>query len=129
MAKKRVLFVCYANQHRSPTAERVFKEMAIKLGYGVEDYSFGKRPKYDFKVSSAGVDIGEGRNWGKESNKLEEQFDLIFALDKGVATTLVEKCDVPQNRIINLNILDIYKKDDPELIEILKQKLEPYLKI
>lgn len=40
---------------------------------------------------------------------------------------MLEKYKVPREKIVNLNILDIYGKNDPRLIKISEEKLWPYI--
>lgn len=105
---RRVLFVCTANIDRSPTAEELLK--------GVEG----------FEVQSAGVWFNARK---RISEDLIEWADIIFVMEefhKEVITAL--KPDAA-DKIVVLNIPDIYPRGDPELINILKMKLADILKI
>jgi len=105
---KRVLFVCTANIDRSPTAEDLLKNVE------------------GFEVQSAGVWFNARRRISKE---LIDWADIIFVMEdfhKEVIMTLKPDAD---KKIVVLNIPDIYLRNDPELINILKVKLAEFLKI
>ena len=105
---KRVLFVCTANIDRSPTAEDLLKNVE------------------GFEVQSAGVWFNARRRISKE---LIDWADIIFVMEdfhKEVIMTLKPDAD---KKIVVLNIPDIYLRNDPELISILKVKLAEFLKI
>lgn len=105
---KRVLFVCTANIDRSPTAEALLKNVE------------------GFEVQSAGVWFNARRRISRE---LIDWADIIFVMEdfhKEVIMALKPDAD---KKIVVLNIPDIYSRNDPELISILKMKLAEFLKI
>jgi len=104
----RVLFVCTANKLRSPTAEDLFKD-------------FG-----GLDVLSAGTDAEAPRPLTKE---LVASADLIFAMETHHRERIRKKYKPrpADNRIITLYIPDEYERGDPELVALLKDKVEPRL--
>ena len=109
MARKlKVLFVCDANRLRSPTAETIFS----------------KNPRVE--VKSAGV--------GKEATvplsvELLEWADLIFVMEKRHRNIIHSafKEIYLRKRIICLYIPDEFEFMDPELVQLLEERVTPYL--
>ena len=99
----KVLFVCSANKLRSPTAETLFNRME-----GIE-------------ALSAGTDQSSTRPLTKE---LVAWADVIVAMENHHRERIRKKFKQrpADNRIITLNIPDEYERDDPVLIELLKEK-------
>ena len=104
----KVLFVCTANKLRSPTAEDVFRDYP-----GIE-------------AVSAGTDTEAPRPLTKE---LVASANLIFAMESRHRERIRKKYKQrpPDSRIITLHIPDEYERDDPVLIELLREKVEPRL--
>lgn len=104
----KVLFVCTANKLRSPTAEDVFRDYP-----GIE-------------ALSAGTDSEAPRPLTKE---LVASTDLIFVMENHHRERIRKKYKQrpADNRIITLHIPDEYERGDPELIQLLKAKVEPRL--
>jgi predicted protein tyrosine phosphatase len=105
----RALFICSRNMMRSPTAEAVF------AGYtDVETDSAGTAPDAETRVSADAVE------WA----------DAIFVMEPVHRRRL--KSMFPQQlrdkRIVVLDIPDKYDFMDPELVEVLKRKVEPHLR-
>lgn len=110
---KKILFVCSANKQRSKTAEDYFSE---------------RNP--DFEYFSAGTNLNlcekEGTNALTENDLIDA--DLIFVMENkhfqqiknNTGSKYLKKIEV-------LNIPDIYKYFQKELIEILKNKVEKKL--
>lgn len=95
----KVLFICNQNQHRSKTAEEVFK---------------GK-----FETLSAGL--------YNENPLTEEQLawaDLVVVMEDEQRTELAKRFPkwYMKKKIISLNIPDTYYYNQPELITILQRK-------
>ena len=105
---KRVLFVCTANIDRSPTAESLLKG------------------KEGFEVLSAGTWINAER---RVSARLIDWADVIFVMEEHHKEDIIALHPESENKIIMLGIPDIYLRNDPELIKILKTKLTKYLNI
>ena len=106
----RVLFVCTANIQRSLTAEHLFK-----LLY----------PQVEFR--SAGVSKKEcARNHSTLCTaKLLAWADSIFVFEQMHIDRISENTDGSAlQKIVNLEIDDIYQYNAPELIELLKKKLK-----
>lgn len=105
---KHLLFVCSQNKLRSPTAEAVFA--------GV--------PEID--VDSAGLNNDAVMPLSPEQ---VEWADLIFVMEKTHREKLLRKFkrQLHRQRVIVLGIPDNYACMDPELVELLRAKVTPYL--
>jgi len=102
-----LLFICSRNQWRSPTAESIFKN----------------QPK--IQVRSAGT-ADSAKN--KVTEKLLLWADMIFVMEKKHKEILLERFDREHSkRMIILDIPDDYKYMDPELVEMIKAGVAPYL--
>ena len=124
MKKRKFLFVCYANQNRSKTGERIFRELLEERGYKVSDDVDARRGRV---VLSAGFETnGEGRQLSKE---LADKFDEIFVMSRGRSEELTETYKQDPRKIVILDIPDVYRKDDPELVGLLRLKLSEYLEL
>jgi predicted protein tyrosine phosphatase len=108
MKKRRVLFVCGENRLRSPTAEQVFADWP-----GIE-------------VSSAGLDDGADNPVTPE---LLAWADLIFAMERAHRARLQSKfrSQLKGRRIVCLNIPDIYRFMDAQLVRLLKASVPKHL--
>ena len=107
--KQKILFVCAANTHRSPTAEEILK--------GDER----------FEVKSCGIHPLSPTPISKE---LVEWADMIFVMNESLEkqiTFIEDKFPGLKKPIIDLDIPDNYWRGDPELVEILRQKIKQYL--
>lgn len=104
--KLHFLFICTANVQRSPTAEGLFEDTEE-----AEARSAGIHPLAVKRIHQSAVD------WA----------DKIFVMETGHMAFLEENFDLSGKEITNLDIPDIYERDDPKLIEILKEKLDKYL--
>ncbi|MEK6952782.1 MAG: hypothetical protein AABX29_07245 [Nanoarchaeota archaeon] len=124
MKKRKFLFVCFANENRSPTAERVFRELLEKGGYKVTDDLYSKRGKV---VLSAGFEPSEkGR---RVSRELCDSVDEILVMNRWMIDELAEKYGQEAGKVTTLDIPDVYGKDDPELMSLLSLKLREYLEL
>ena len=105
----RVLFVCSMNRLRSPTAEQVFANHP-----GVE-------------CDSAGLN-NDANN--PVTGELVEWAELIFVMERSHRTKLLKrfKRHLANRRVVCLDIPDDYDFMDPELVELLKRKVTPYLR-
>jgi predicted protein tyrosine phosphatase len=103
-----VLFICSQNQLRSPTAEAVFK------GYPAVE------------TRSAGTTIDAEKPVTEEMIRWA---DVIFAMENLHYKLLKERFGelIEGKEVIILRIRDEFLYMDPKLIEILKQKVTPYL--
>jgi predicted protein tyrosine phosphatase len=105
---KKLLFICSQNRLRSPTAEVVFGEYE-----GLE-------------TDSAGLD--QGAEVPLFSDTIEWA-DLIFVMEKRHRQKLSQQFKpwLKNKRVICLDIPDEYEYMQPELVELLKQKVLPLL--
>ncbi|HRP10427.1 MAG TPA: hypothetical protein PLK37_05280 [Terricaulis sp.] len=105
----RVLFICSRNQWRSPTAERVWKAYA-----GVEARSAGTSKSARRRLSVADL------RWA----------DLILVMEEKHRSRIkAEYRD--EVRYKSLHVLDVpdeYQFMDPDLVDILKLKVEPLIR-
>jgi predicted protein tyrosine phosphatase len=107
---KKVLFVCTQNRLRSPTAEKVFSN-------------------YDgIKVKSAGLDPHARTHLTLEMIKWA---DIIFAMEKSHQEKIKKRYQdkLKGKKLICLNIPDEYDFMQPELIEVLNEKVPKHLKV
>lgn len=104
-----LLFVCSRNQWRSPTAEMVFRNYE-----GLHTRSAGI-------ASSARNRISEKTLWWA---------DLIFVMEKHHREQIEKRFPeiAATKEIVVLDLPDDYGYMDPELIEELKARVQPYLK-
>ncbi len=105
----RVLFVCTANELRSPTAEELFGSWA-----DVDAISVGTDPSSANPISA----------------EIVASADVIYAMEKHHRDRIRKKYkDRPRDSdIITLYIPDEYERNDPELIALLEWKVAPGLK-
>lgn len=108
-----ILFICSANKQRSKTAEDYFSS------------------KYaDLKFISAGTNIKICEREGTTPLTFEEleHADLVFVMEQRHKKLIMNFINGKlKKELIVLNIPDIYKYYQKELIEILEEKLKPYL--
>jgi predicted protein tyrosine phosphatase len=104
----KVLFICGRNQWRSPTAERIFS---------------GRR---DIEVRSRGLSKTARRKLGVADVIWAE---LIFVMEEEHHERLFDahRDALADKRVFVLDIPDEYPLMDPELIELLRQGVEPVL--
>ena len=105
---KKVLFVCSANMQRSPTAEELL------------------RGKTGFEVLSAGVSPFAQRSI---SSELIDWADHIFVMEEEHREPILTLRPNAENKITVLHIPDIYSRNDPILVQLLKIRLSKYLHI
>jgi predicted protein tyrosine phosphatase len=103
------LFICSRNRLRSPTAEAVFSGRP-----GLNVLSAGTAPDAEVAVSA----------------DLIEWADLIFVMEAAHRRRLNERFGslLKDKRIVVLGIPDRCAFMDPELVRLLEQKVEPYLR-
>ena len=107
-----VLFVCTAALQRSPTAAEVFSEMARRKKVSVNVKYAGIHPLAPHVVDEELID------WADRIYVMENiHKDFILSLRKNAA----KKMKV-------LNIPDMYFRNDPELVDILRKKLDKEIK-
>jgi len=105
---KKILFVCSQNKLRSPTAEQIFKNYP-----GVE-------------VSSAGLDHDAII---RLSSELIEWADIIFVMEWSHQNKIRKKFkdQIKKKIVICLKIPDEFDFMSPELVELLKKRVSPFL--
>lgn len=109
----KIIFVCTVNIQRSPTAADVMKKLLGKGNYDIE---------------SAGIEAIE--EWGGRqiTKEMIQDADLIYVMEEFQADYIVDLVPSARDKIRVLNIPDMFYRNDPKLIEILKEKLEPEVK-
>ena len=122
--EKKVLFICRANMNRSPTGERVFKKLLSQLGYKV----FGEDGVVDFdvEVNSAGLEAVEEGN--QVNQEMLKRYSEKYVFESWHQETLITEYGQPKEKIVCLNIPDIYPENDPELEALLRSKLLDYVR-
>lgn len=107
---KKVLFICSKNRLRSRTAETVFSE-SIKLD-----------------VRSAGTDSDAIKQVTPEMIKWAE---VIFVMEEYHKLKIINqfKAQIKDQRIICLDIPDIFEYMDPQLIEILNKIIPKFIEV
>ena len=107
MKFSKFLFVCTLNLQRSPTAESFFNNHK------------------KFEVKSCEIGIFAEKQISKQA---VEWADIVFCMEDIHKDFILENFPEAQTKkIIIFNIPDIYYRDDPELIKILRDKLKEYL--
>ena len=105
---KRILFVCTANVDRSPTAEGLLRD------------------REGFDVRSAGT-------WTCAVNKVTPELlgwaDIIFVMEKNHKDQLVALSPEAADKTIVLDVPDVYRRDEPELVNLLRGRLAQILGI
>ncbi len=103
-----VLFVCTAALQRSPTAAEVFSDIARKKKVSVSIKYAGIHPLAAHVVDEELID------WADRIYVMENiHKDFILSIKKSAA-----------KKIKVLNIPDMYLRGAPELVEILREKLD-----
>ncbi len=104
----KLLFICSANALRSPTAEAVFSRYE-----GMEAASAGINADAETPVSA----------------DLVEWADVVIAMEQHHAKYLRERFGylLRRKRVAVLGVPDRYSYMDPELVRILKEKIDPQL--
>ncbi len=105
---KNVLFVCSQNELRSPTAERVFS---------------GRR---DIEVASAGLNHDAPQPVTPE---LLAWADVIFVMEKTHLSRMRRRFrkHLNRQRLVCLDIPDLYDYMEPALVDLLEAKVPRYL--
>ena len=109
---KHYLFVCHANINRSKTAEQVCRKIAEQ--YGLE-----------ITVSSAGMSQASTNPVSKE---MADKADVIFVMEGDMKIELEHRYKLSPGKIICLDIPDLYERDDPVLMKIVKDELYKHFK-
>ena len=102
----KILFVCSANVDRSPTAERIY-----------ENYPA-------LEVKSAGVGVYATT---PVSAELLQWADIVLCMEKWHKTKIEIDFTIENKVIDYLDVEDNYEYMEPELIEIIKGKVDEWL--
>ena len=96
-----ILFICNQNENRSKTAEEIFKER--------------------FNTRSAGI-----YNTKPVTEKELSWADIVIVMENAQRTEISNRFprQYMQRQIISLDIPDVYHYNQPELIQILKSKID-----
>lgn len=113
--KKNILFVCSANKQRSKTAE---------------DYCSLNFPQYEFTSAGTNLKICKKEGTNPLSIELIKDADIVFVMENRHKKLIKDSLkDQLKKEIVVLDIPDIYKYYQKELIELLQLKLNPYFKL
>ena len=95
-----ILFVCNQNQNRSKTAKEIFKNKFNSESAGL----YNKKPVNEKQVSWA---------------------DTIIVMEDSQRSEIADRFpkQYMQKRILSLDIPDVYHFNQPELVEMLKSKI------
>jgi predicted protein tyrosine phosphatase len=105
--RKRVLFVCEGNLHRSPTAESLYAG------------TFGLAVRSAGLASSARTQVTE---------ELLAWADMVFVMERRLQKMLLRRfVDFPPEKVICLDVPDDYQRDEPALLAVLAERLAPHL--
>ncbi len=105
--KRHLLFVCTANQQRSPTAESLFRD----------------HPRIEAR--SCGTDMFANTPCDEA---LIEWADEIFCMEEGHREALLTLFPSVREKPIHvLDVPDVYFLDDPRLLLLLRERLRPWL--
>ena len=102
----KLLFVCTENLQRSPTAELLFKNSKHKAK------SVGISPYATIQITKQAVDWAE----------------VIICMEPVHKEFILKQFPSKNKEIVVLDIPDIYYRNNPELIRLLKEKLKDFLK-
>lgn len=102
----KALFICSHSQNRSKTAEEIFKDK--------------------FETKSMGL-----YNENPVSEKELSWADVVFVMEDAHRKEIAKRFPglYMEKRILSLNIPDIYYYNQPELVEILRQKVDKFSKM
>ena len=106
----RVLFICNQNQNRSKTAEELFKDRFQTKSAGL----YNEKPVTEKQISWA---------------------DIIIVMEYSQRSEIAKRFPKHyiQKHIISLDIPDTYHYNQPELVEVLKNKMnelfQPFVKL
>lgn len=103
-----LLFICNQGENRSRTAAEIYSKKFNTSYAGF--YSFNKSLLL--------------------KEQMLEMADAIFVMEKSHIENLVTNYEdyYFNKRIINLEIPDVYSYNQPELVDLLKKKINPYIK-
>ena len=98
------MFICNQNQNRSKTAEELFSSKFTTKSAGL----YNERPVTEDELSWA---------------------DIVFVMDNNQRSEIAKRFPKAyiRKRIISLDIPDIYRYNQPELIQVLNSKVSELL--
>ena len=109
--RRRLLFVCTANQHRSRTAVDVFQ----------------RDPRVE--VRSAGTDVNP---WEPDEQPVTEELlrwaHIVFVMEPYHQEVLEERFPSCRRRTVVLDIEDRYVRGDPDLVRLLRERVPPFIR-
>lgn len=105
------LFICAANQNRSRAAEQICSQLAQKKNKSIHCESAGVDPMAVKRVTKA----------------MADRADTIFVMETYMKTILENEFNQSEEKIVCLDIPDVYPLHDPALEQILKENLAPYI--
>ncbi len=108
---RRYLCICAANRQRSPTAEDVLWRMAGERGV-------------DLEVRSAGISV---LCENPVTEAMVREADVIFVMEDYMARELEKRHVLDPGKIVCLDIPDVYDRDEPALVRILREVFDPYV--
>lgn len=106
---RNILFVCTANFDRSPTAEEMYKD------------------DERYEIRSCGTSRYAKKNISQELVDWADQIFVMNEKEDNHKSIIIEKFDVNEEKIVDLDIPDIYRRGEPKLKELLRERLEPHL--
>jgi predicted protein tyrosine phosphatase len=108
MRRRKILFVCSRNRWRSLTAEKTYDGVD-----GIQARSAGTEPNARIKLRAGHL------SWA----------DLIFVMEKKHLRRLQDRFpdEIADKEVVCLHITDDYEFMQPELVDLLKASVEPYL--
>lgn len=109
MPRQKILFICSRNRWRSLTAEKTFDGVN-----GIQARSVGTEPNSRIRLRASHL------SWA----------DLIFVMEKKHLRRLQDRFpeEIAGKEIVCLHIADDYEFMQPELVDVLRANVEPYLK-
>jgi len=101
-----ILFVCRRNKWRSKTAETIYRN------HGFHQFkSAGTSNSANIKINQSHL------NWA----------DLVFVMEQKHKDQINAKFDITTDTIVILDIEDNYEYMNKDLIQMLKESIDPYL--
>lgn len=105
--------MCFAGMQRSPTALNVAFSIAREKMKKIEGDSVGY------------IALSSGRY--PDAAKALNDYDHIFVMNPYMKEGLIDMFHIPEEKIHCLDIEDRYRKDSPELVSILEEKLRDFI--
>jgi len=104
------LFICSVNRNRSKAAERVCNQLAQAMGKKIQCESAGVHLLAETRVTK----------------QMADRADIIFVMEPYMKDILKREFNQPAEKIVCLDIPDVYPMQDPELAAIIRNKLLKY---